>query len=174
MLEHVGPADVPAYFQTVRRLLGAGGVAVIYSITVHERAAPLNRWVIRYIFPGGHLPSLPQLVRATEAGGLKILDMKIIRGHYAETLLHWRMRFLRNRDRITALYDERFVRMWEFYLAGCEYFFRCQHGMVVQPQLSDDHQAVPESRDYITELETEFRDRLCRNDHSGKKRASAT
>ena len=174
MLEHVGPADVPAYFRTVRRLLAPGGVAVIHSIAVHDRAAPVNRWMTRYIFPGGHLPSLPQLVRAAEAGGLKILDMEIMRGHYAETLLHWRMRFLRNRDRITALYDERFVRMWEFYLAGCEYFFRCQHGMVVQLQLSDDHQAVPESRDYITELETEFRDRLCRNDHSGKKRASAT
>ena len=81
------------------------------------------------------------------------------------------MRFLRNKDRITALYDERFVRMWEFFLAGCKYFFQCQHGMVVQ--LSDDHQAVPESQDYITELETKFRDRLCRNDYSGKKRASA-
>ena len=134
---------------------------------------PVNKWMTRYIFPGGNLPSLPQLVRAAEAGGLKILDMEIMRGHYAETLFHGRMRFLRNRDRITALYDERFVRMWEFYLAGCEYFFRCQHGMVDQLRLSDDHQAVPESRDYITDLETEFRDRLCRNNHSGKKRASA-
>ncbi|MEL0057109.1 MAG: cyclopropane-fatty-acyl-phospholipid synthase family protein [Alphaproteobacteria bacterium] len=174
MLEHVGPADVPAYFRTVRRLLVPGGVAVIHSIAVHDRAAPVNRWMTRYIFPGGHLPSLPQLVRAAEAGGLKILDMEIMRGHYAETLLHWRMRFLRNRDRITALYDECFVLMWEFYLAGCVYFFRCQHGMVVQIQLSDDHQAVPESRDYITELENQFRDRLCRNDPSGKTRASAT
>ena len=86
------------------------------------------------------LPSFtsPACPRA-EAGGLKILDMEIIRGHYAETLLHWRVRFLRNRDQITTLYDERFVRMWEFYLAGCEYFFRCQHGMVVQLQLPDDH-----------------------------------
>ena len=134
----------------------------------------LNRWMTRYIFPGGHLPSLPQLVRAAEAGELKILDMEIMRGHYAETLLHWRMRFLRNRERITELYDERFVQMWEFYLAGCEYFFRCQHGMVVWSLLSDGHQAVPESWDYNTELETEFRDRLCPNNHSGKKRASAT
>ena len=72
----------------------------------------------RYIFPGGHLPSLPQLVRAAEAGRLKNLDMKIMRSHYAETLLLWRMRFLRNRDRISGLYDKSFVRMWEFYLAG--------------------------------------------------------
>ena len=83
------------------------------------------------------------------------------------------MRFLRNRDRITALYDERFVRMWEFYLAGCEYFFRCQHGMVVQFQLSDDHQAVPKSRGYISGLEQTFRDKLCQNAPSGKKNASA-
>ena len=172
MLEHVGLADVPAYFQTVRRLLAPGGTAVIHSIAVHDRAAPVNRRMTRYIFPGCRLPSLPQLVCDAEAGGLKILDIEIMHGHYADTLLHWRMRFLRKRDRITVLYDERFVRMWEFYLAGCEYFFQFQHGMVIQ--LSDDHQAVPESQDYITELETKFRDRLCRNDHSGKKRASAT
>ncbi len=97
-----------------------------------------------------------------------------MRGHYAETLRHWRMRFLAHRDRMAALYDSRFVRMWEFYLAGCEYFFRCQHGMVVQLQLSDDHQAVPDSRGYIIAMEHEFRDRLCRKDPSGKKRASAT
>ena len=173
MLEHVGPTDVPAYFRTLRLLLAPGGVAVLHSIAVHDRP-PGKQMDDQIHLSGGNLPSLPQLVRAAEAGGLKILDMEIMRGHYAETLLHWRMRFLRNRDRITALYDERFVRMWEFYLAGCEYFFRCQHGMVVQLQLSDDHQAVPESRDYITDLETEFRDRLCRKDHSGKKRASAT
>ena len=125
MLEHVSLADVPTYFQTVRRLLAPGGMAVIHSIAVHDRAAPVNRWMSRYIFLGSRLPSLPQLVRAAEAGGLKILDMEIMRGHYAETLLHWRMRFLRNRERITALYDERFVRIWEFYLAGCEYFFQC-------------------------------------------------
>ena len=81
MLEHVGPADVPAYFRMVRRLLAPGGMAVIHSIAVHDRAAPVNRWMTRYIFPGGHLPSLPQLVRAAEAGGLKILDIEIMRGH---------------------------------------------------------------------------------------------
>ncbi len=174
MLEHVGPAAISTYFGVVRRLLAPGGVAVIHSIAVHDRAAPVNRWLTRYIFPGGYLPSIPQLVRAAEAEGLKILDAEILRGHYAETLRHWRMRFLAHRDRMAALYDSRFVRMWEFYLAGCEYFFRCQHGMVVHLQLSDDHQAVPDSRGYIIAMEHEFRDRLCRKDPSGKKRASAT
>ena len=95
---------------------------LIHSIAVHDRAAPVNRWTTKYIFQGGHLPSLPQLVRAAEAGGLKILDMEIMRGHNAETLLHWRMRFLRNRDRITALYDERFVRMWNSILPDANIF----------------------------------------------------
>ena len=85
---------------------------------------------------------------------------------------HWRQRFLTQRDDIETLYDARFVRMWEFYLVGCEYFFRCQHGMVVQLQLSDDHQAVPKSRRYITELEQTFKDRLCQDSPSGKPKAS--
>ena len=173
MLEHVGPSNIPTYFSTVRRLLAPGGVAVIHSIAVHNRSGPVNRWMGRYIFPGGYLPSVRQLVSAAEAQGLKILDMEIMRGHYAETLRHWRARFLAQRRRITELYDDRFVRMWEFYLVGCEYFFRCQHGMVVQLQLSDDHQAVPKSRGYISGLEQTFRDKLCQNAPSGKKNASA-
>ena len=131
MLEHVGTAAVPAYFKMVARLLASGGVAVIHSIAVNDQAAPVNRWVTKYIFPSSHLSSLPQFIRAADAGEQKILDMEIMRGHYAKTLLHWRMRFLRNSNRITALYDEDFMRMRKFYLAGCEYFFRYQHGMVV-------------------------------------------
>ena len=173
MLEHVGPSNIPTYFSTVRRLLAPGGVAVIHSIAVHNRSGPVNRWMGRYIFPGGYLPSVRQLVSAAEAQGLKILDMEIMQGHYAETLRPWRARFMAQRRRITELYDDRFVRMWEFYLVGCEYFFRCQHGMVVQLQLSDDHQAVPKSRVYISGLEQTFRDKLCQNAPSGKKNASA-
>ena len=139
MLEHVGPSKIPTYFSTVRRLPAPGGVAVIYSIAVHNRSGPVNRWMGRYIFPGGYLPSVRQLVSAAEARWLKILDMEIMRGHYAKTLRHWRARFLAQRRRITELYDDRFVRMWEFYLVECGYFFRCQHGTVVQLQLSDDH-----------------------------------
>lgn len=172
MLEHVGPASIPVYFNTVRRLLAPGGVAVIHTIAVHGQAEPVNRWLTRYIFPGGYLPSVQQLAAAAETSGLKILDLEIMRGHYAETLRHWRQRFLARRDHVTTLYDARFVRMWEFYLVGCEYFFRCQHGMVVQLQLSDDHQAVPKSRRYITELEQTFKDRLCQDSPSGKPKAS--
>ena len=172
MLEHVGPRNYATYFDRVAGLLAPGGVALVHSIAVHRRAAPVNRWLTRYIFPGGYLPSIEQLVRATSGRGWKLLDLEVMRGHYADTLRHWRLRFLANRDRIQELYDSRFVRMWEFYLLGCEYFFRSQRGMVVQLLLSDDHLAVPDSRAYLHDLETEFRAILCRNSPSGNAKHS--
>ena len=167
MLEHVGPRNYATYFDRIAELLAPGGVALIHSIAVHRHAAPVNRWLTRYIFPGGYLPSIEQLVHATEGRGWKLLDLEVMRAHYAGTLRHWRHRFLASRERVEALYDARFVRMWEFYLLGCEYFFRKQHGMVVQLVLSDDHLAVPVSRAYLHDLETEFRAILCRNSPSG-------
>jgi cyclopropane-fatty-acyl-phospholipid synthase len=172
MLEHVGPRGLPVFFDKVRDNLAPGGVAVIHTIAVHHRARPVNRWLTRYIFPGGYLPSIQQLMNASEGRGLKLLDLEVMRGHYAETLRHWRLRFRVHRDRLAKIYDTRFVRMWEFYLLGCEYFFRCQHGMVVQLLLSDDQRAVPESRDFIHDLEDEFRSRLCQDAPSGKKSLS--
>ena len=172
MLEHVGPRNYGTYFDRVAALLAPGGVALIHSIAVHRHAAPVNRWLTRYIFPGGYLPSIEQLLRAAEGRGLKLLDLEVMRDHYARTLRHWRHRFLANRDAMEALYDARFVRMWEFYLLGCEYFFRKQHGMVVQLLLSDDHLAVPVSRAYLHDLETEFRAILCRHSPSGNARHS--
>ena len=173
MLEHVGPRGLPVFFDKIRSSLAPGGVALVHTIAVHHRARPVNRWLTRYIFPGGYLPSIHQLVKASEGRGMKILDMEVMRGHYAETLRHWRQRFLARRDRMAEIYDARFVRMWEFYLLECEYFFRCQHGMVVQLQLSDDQQAVPESRRFINDLEREFRNRLCQDVPSGKTSRSA-
>lgn len=168
----LSPVPLPTYFDRVADLLAPGGVALIHSIAVHRRAAPVNRWMTRYIFPGGYLPSIEQLVRASSGRGWKLLDLEVMRGHYADTLRHWRHRFLANRDRIQELYDARFVRMWEFYLLGCEYFFRSQRGMVVQLLLSDDHLAVPGSRAYLHDLETEFRAILCRNSLSGNAKRS--
>lgn len=133
----------------------------------------MNRWLTRYIFPGGYLPSIEQLVRATSGRGWKLLDLEVVRGHYANTLRHWCLRFLANRDRIQVLYDARFVRMWEFYLLGCEFFFRSLHGIVVQLLLSGVHLAVPDSRAYLHDLETEFRATLCRNSPSGNAKLSA-
>ena len=128
----------------------------------------------KYIFPGGYLPSIEQLVHATDRRRLKITDMEVLRGHYAETLRHWRLRFLANRQAIEDHYDLRFIRMWEFYLLGCEYFFRGQQAMVVQLQLAHDQFAVPAPRHYIEDLETEFRATLCRISPSGNKNRSRT
>ncbi len=91
---------------------------------MHHRAGPVNRWITKYIFPGGYLPSVAQMIRNTEERGLKLLDLEIMRGHYAKTLRHWRLRFLAHKADMAKLYDAWFVRMWEFYLVGCEYFFR--------------------------------------------------
>ena len=168
MLEHVGPGNFGTYFRKVRELLNADGIAVIHSIGVHGRARPVNRWLQKYIFPGGFLPSLDQMVAATEMQGLKILDLETMRGHYAETLKHWRMNFHANIEDVRNHYDDTFIRMWNFYLLGCEYFFRLQHGMVLQLQLAHDQMAAPANRRYIGDLQDKFRDILCKDSPSGK------
>ena len=162
MLEHVGPGNYDTYFRTVRGLLKPKGVAVIHSIGVYRRPHPCNRWLAKYIFPGGYLPSLEQMVRSISKQGLKILDVEIMRDHYAETLRQWRLRFRANIDAIRNDYDDQFIRMWEFYLVGCEYFFRVQEGMVFQFQLAHDHTAVPLARNYITKQQEIYRDILCK------------
>ena len=162
MLEHVGPGNYDTYFRTVRGLLKPKGVAVIHSIGVYRRPHPCNRWLAKYIFPGGYLPSLEQMVRSISKQGLKILDVEIMRDHYAETLRQWRLRFRANIDAIRSDYDDQFIRMWEFYLVGCEYFFRVQEGMVFQFQLAHDHTAVPLARNYITKQQEIYRDILCK------------
>ena len=174
MLEHVGPRNYGRYFDKVAELLAPGGIAVIHTIAVHGRATPVNRWMTKYIFPGGYLPSIDQLVRATDRRHLKITDMEVMRGHYAETLKRWRLRFLQNRAEMETLHGQRFLRMWEFYLLGCEHFFGNQQGMVVQLQLAHDQFAVPAPRHYLHDLETDFRKVLCRKFPSGNKSRSRT
>ena len=168
MLEHVGERHFNSYFASIARLLAPNGVALVHSIGVHQTARRCNRWLNKYIFPGGYLPSLEQMTRAAGQQGLKILDIEIMRGHYAETLRHWRRGFRANIAAVRGEYDERFIRMWEFYLAGCEYFFRCQDGMVFQIQLAHDHNAVPLTRRYISQDENQYRIRLCQKTRSGK------
>jgi cyclopropane-fatty-acyl-phospholipid synthase len=107
----------------------------------------------KYIFPGGYSPALSEVLAAVEKTGLCVTDIEILRLHYADTLLEWRRRFAQNRDKVKAIYDERFCRMWEFYLAGSEIAFRRQGHMVFQMQLSRQQTAVPLTRDYILEWE---------------------
>jgi cyclopropane-fatty-acyl-phospholipid synthase len=149
MFEHVGVPNYQEYFDTVARLLDDDGVAVIHSI---GRRSPPNRtqpWVRKYIFPGGYIPALSEVLPAIERAGLWVTDMEVLRLHYAETLRHWRERFLARRGEALAMYDERFCRMWEFYLAASEVAFRELGHMVFQLQLTKKQTAAPLSRDYL-------------------------
>jgi len=153
MFEHVGTAHYPEFFRRVRGLLSEDGVAVLHSIGRMAPPGSTNPWLRKYIFPGGYTPALSEVLRVVERTGLWVTDIEVLRLHYAETLRHWRARFQRNRDAVKRLYDERFCRMWEFYLAGCEVSFRHMDQMVFQMQLARRRDAVPLTRDYITDWE---------------------
>ena len=151
MFEHVGVNHYQEYFNKVADLLTDDGVALIHAIGRMDGPGTTNSWIRKYIFPGGYCPAVSEVLPAIERAGLWVTDMEILRLHYAETLRHWRQRFLAHWDRIEALYDERFCRMWEFYLAASEAGFRVQDLMVFQIQLAKRVDAVPITRDYMAE-----------------------
>ncbi len=168
MLEHVGKQHLFEYFDMVSRCLNENGVALIHAIGRFGPSAPTNKWLKKYIFPGGYLPALSEIMSAVEQTDLKILDMEILRLHYADTLKSWRQSFHENRHELGAEYDDRFVRMWDFYLVSCEYYFRLAHGMVFQIQLGRDQNAVPRHRRYIGEDEERFKTCLKNSPDFGK------
>jgi len=129
--------------------LSQNGVALIHSIGRAEPPAVTNPFIAKYIFPGGYIPALSEVVAAVERSGLMITDVEILRLHYAETLRAWRERFLANWDKAAAILDERFCRMWEFYLAGSETAFRYQGLVVFQLQLAKRMTTLPIRRDYV-------------------------
>ena len=149
MFEHVGPSDYDTYFSTMARLLKPDGVALLHSIGIMGTEGGSDPWIRKYIFPGGYCPTLSQAIAAAERAGLWVTDVEVLRLHYAETLRHWQERFAARRDEARALYDERFCRMWEFYLAACEAGFRNGRTMVFQLQLAHRRDAVPLTRTYI-------------------------
>jgi len=153
MFEHVGARNLDEFFVKLGRLLAADGVALLHSIGTMGVPGPVNPWIRKYIFPGGYLPSLSETLAAIERAGLWVTDIEILRLHYAETLREWRRRFEANRARIQALTDERFCRMWEFYLAASEVSFRRLEQMVFQIQLAHRRDAVPITRDYMLDWE---------------------
>jgi cyclopropane-fatty-acyl-phospholipid synthase len=153
MFEHVGPSDYQTFFDTLARLLADDGVAVLHTIGTTAGPEPNNAWIEKYIFPGGLIPALSEIAPAVERSGLIVTDLEIMRLHYAETLKAWRERFAANRDRVCELYDERFCRMWEFYLAGAEAGFREGSLVVFQLQLAKHRAAVPLTRDYLTDVD---------------------
>ncbi len=153
MFEHVGVVHYREFFDAVARCLEPDGVALLHSIGRSDGPSATNPWIAKYIFPGGYCPALSEVLPPIETSGLVATDIEILRLHYAETLRHWRRRFAANRDTIGALYDDRFCRMFEFYLAGSEIAFRREGHMVFQIQLAHQQTAVPWTRDYITDAE---------------------
>jgi cyclopropane-fatty-acyl-phospholipid synthase len=157
MFEHVGAARYGEYFRTAKRLLKDNGVMMLHAIGRFTPPATTNPWIAKYIFPGGYIPALSEVLKAVERVGLIVSDVEILRLHYAETLKAWRERFRAHWDEAAAIYDERFCRMWDFYLAGSEAAFRNGDMMVFQMQLVKDRNALPITRDYIFVAEENFR-----------------
>ena len=149
MFEHVGVGFYDTFFRKCAELLDDDGVMVLHSIGRSEGPNVTNPWIAKYIFPGGYIPALSEVLPAVERAGLLVTDIEILRLHYAETLKAWRQRFLVHRDDVERLYDARFARMWEFYLAAAEMAFREQAMMVFQIQLTKRQGVVPMTRDYI-------------------------
>jgi cyclopropane-fatty-acyl-phospholipid synthase len=157
MFEHVGLIFHDAFFRKAAELLSDDGVMLLHSIGRSEGPNVTNPWIAKYIFPGGYIPALSEVLPSIERAGLLITDIEILRLHYAETLQAWRARFLAHRDEVERLYDQRFVRMWEFYLAASEMAFREQAMMVMQIQLTKRQDVVPITRDYIAREEARLR-----------------
>jgi cyclopropane-fatty-acyl-phospholipid synthase len=153
MFEHVGVKHYREFFGSVERLLKPTGVALLHAIGRRDGPGFTNPWLRKYIFPGGYSPALSEVVPFVERTSMWITDIEILRLHYAETLRCWRENFNRHRAEIARIYDERFCRMWEFYLIGSELSFRHAFNMVWQMQLARDIDAVPLSRDYMFDWE---------------------
>jgi len=152
MFEAVGRPNYQEYFDGVARLMKDDGVALVHSIGRPE-AGVTNAWIDKYIFPGGYSPALSEVLPAIERAGLIVTDVEILRLHYAETIRHWRQRFAAARADIAELYDERFCRMFEFYLGIAEQSFRARRQFIFQIQLAKRVDALPITRDYIGETE---------------------
>jgi cyclopropane-fatty-acyl-phospholipid synthase len=157
MFEHVGVVHYDAFFRKSAELLADDGVMLLHSIGRSEGRGITNPWIAKYIFPGGYIPALSEVLPAIERAGLLVTDIEILRLHYAETLKHWRDRFLAHRDDLERIYDARFIRMWEFYLAASEMTFREQNMMVFQIQLTKRQGVVPITRDYLVREEARLR-----------------
>ena len=157
MFEHVGPAHYNTFFARIAELLTEDGVALLHTIGRPDGPGATNAWISKYIFPGGYIPALSEIVASVEKAGLFVTDVEVLRMHYAETLKAWRERFLARRDEAKALYDERFCRMWEFYLSISELTFRVEGECVFQIQLARRHDGVPITRGYIAEREEALR-----------------
>jgi cyclopropane-fatty-acyl-phospholipid synthase len=153
MFEHVGVAQFDAYFGKIKQLLKDDGLALVHSIGRKGGPGQTGAWVRRYIFPGGYSPALSETLQSIERSGLWVTDIEILRLHYAKTLRIWEQRFQMHREDITKMMDERFCRMWEFYLIASELSFSHGKHMNFQIQLTKDVSAANLTRDYMFEKE---------------------
>jgi len=149
MFEHVGRKFYKNYFNQVSNLLNDDGIALIHTIGSANPPRGPQPWITKYIFPGGYTPSLSEVAKPIEKSGLVISDIEVLKMHYAHTLRHWRDRFLGKKDRVLEMFDEKFFRMWEFYLSSCEMTFKWGDQVVFQFQLTKKFTSVPATRDYI-------------------------
>ena len=158
MFEHVGVGFYDTFFRKGAQLLADDGVFLLHTIGRSGPPSVTNPWIAKYIFPGGYIPALSEVLTAIQHAGLMVTDVEVLQLHYAETLKAWRERFLAHRQDIERLYDGRFVRMWEFYLASSEMAFRESDLVVFQIQMAKRKGVVPATRDYIGREEARLRE----------------
>ena len=149
MFEHVGRKFYRTFFNKIQAILKDDGIALLHTIGSVNPPRQPQPWITRYIFPGGYTPSLSQLTVPVEKSGLILTDLEILRMHYSHTLRHWKERFIKNKDKAIKMFDEKFFRMWEFYLTSCETAFRWGDQVVFQLQLTKKLHTAPSTRDYI-------------------------
>ncbi|MBW9063192.1 class I SAM-dependent methyltransferase [Rhizobium herbae] len=156
MFEHVGVHHYDEFFKKLNALMPDDGLAVLHSIGHMSPPGMASAWLRKYIFPGAYSPALSEVFEVVEKNSLWVTDLEILRIHYATTLKHWGDRFEKNRDKVIEMYDERFARMWEFYLISAEMMFRTGSQMVFHMQLSRSRDAAPIVRDYITDRQKAY------------------
>ena len=149
MFEHVGRKFYKSFFNTIFKTLNENGIALLHTIGSVNPPRDPHPWMTRYIFPGGYTPSLSEVIGPIEKSGLIVSDIEILRTHYAHTLKHWKERFINNKDKVLKMFDEKFFRMFEFYLSSCEMAFKHGDQVVYQLQLIKKLNAAPSTRDYI-------------------------
>jgi len=149
MFEHVGRKFYKKFFKQVEKLLNEDGVSLIHTIGSVNPPRDPHPWVTKYIFPGGYTPSLSEVTTPVEKAGLIVSDIEVLKLHYSHTLRHWKENCIKNKAQIIEMFDERFFRMWEFYLTGCEIAFKWGDQVVYQLQLTKSYTSTPITRDYI-------------------------
>ena len=149
MFEHVGRKFYKKFFSQVNKLLKNDGIALIHTIGSVNPPRDPHPWITKYIFPGGYTPSMSEVTGPIEKSGLAVSDVEVLRMHYSYTLRHWKQNFLNNREKVLEKFDEKFFRMWEFYLTSCEMAFKWGDQVVYQLQLIKNFKSTPIRRDYI-------------------------